>query len=49
VSGGWRIRRENELVGHEKVRDDQEKPPKSKIWNNLQHGFELKMPERKFE
>jgi len=49
VSDGWRIRRENELVGCEKVRDDQEKPPKSKIGNYQKRGFDLEKQELKFE
>ena len=49
VSDGWRIRRENELVGHAEVSDDRERHPKSKIGNYQKRGFELEKPERKFE
>ena len=40
---------ENELVGREDVRDDQERLPKSKIGNYQKRGLELEKPERKFE
>ena len=49
VSDGWRIRRENELVGHAKVSDYRKRHPESKIGNYQKRGFESKIPELKFE
>jgi hypothetical protein len=39
---------ENELVGREDDRDDQERLPKSKIGNYQKRESELEKPERKF-
>ena len=47
--GDRRTSSENELVSPSEARDDQERIPKSKIWNNLQRGSELKKPELKFK
>jgi len=49
VSGDKRTSSENKLVGCEKVRDDQEKPPKPKIGNYQKRGFDLEKQELKFE
>jgi hypothetical protein len=38
VSDSWRIRRENELVGHAEVSDDRERHPESKIGNYQKRG-----------